>query len=54
MISANDTVIKLMGAYLVFAFVGFMLILLLLERIGAHDDPEKPCLQVLSNLFMHK
>ena len=44
--SANDTVLKLMGSYLVFAFTGFALILIFLEKIGAKTDPEKPCLQV--------
>ena len=44
--SASDAVLKLMGSYLVFAFTGFVLILLFLEKIGAKSDPEKPCLQV--------
>ncbi|KAK2161236.1 hypothetical protein NP493_1595g00041 [Ridgeia piscesae] len=33
-----------MGAYLVFAFTGFVMILLFLEKIGAKADSEKPCL----------
>ena len=44
--SASDAVLKLMGSYLVFAFTGFVLIVLFLEKIGAKSDPEKPCLQV--------
>ncbi|ELT90968.1 hypothetical protein CAPTEDRAFT_154442 [Capitella teleta] len=43
--TADDTVLKLMGSYLVFAFTGFALILICLERIGTKADPEKPCLQ---------
>lgn len=42
----SNVVLKLMGAYLVFAFTGFVLILVFLEKIGAKSDPEKPCLQV--------
>ena len=42
-----DAVLKLMGAYLVFAFTGFVMILLFLEKIGAKAPSEKPCLQVL-------
>ena len=41
-----DAVLKLMGAYLVFAFTGFVMILLFLEKIGAKADSEKPCLLV--------
>ncbi len=44
--SASNAVLKLMGSYLVFAFTGFIIILLFLEKIGAKSDPEKPCLQV--------
>ena len=40
-------VLKLMGAYLVFAFTGFVMILLFLEKIGAKATTDKPCLQVL-------
>ena len=41
-----DAVLKLMGAYLVFAFTGFVMILVFLEKIGAKADSEKPCLLV--------
>ena len=44
--SASNAVLKLMGSYLVFAFTGFILIVLFLEKIGAKTDTEKPCLQV--------
>jgi len=48
-----DAVLKLMGAYLVFAFTGFVMILLFLEKIGAKADSEKPCLLVLF-IFLNK
>ena len=40
-------VLKLMGSYLVLAFVGFVLIFFLLDKIGAKTDaPDKTCMQV--------
>ena len=47
--SASNGVLKLMGSYLVFAFTGFVMTLLFLERIGAKSDPDKSCLQVRVN-----
>ena len=49
--SASNTVLKLIGSYLVFAFMGFLLIVFFLEKIGAKSDTDKPCLQVCEFLL---
>lgn len=41
-----DLLYKLMGAYIVLGFVGFLLILLFLDKIGARVDPEKSAYEV--------
>ncbi|XP_036365706.1 protein unc-93 homolog A-like [Octopus sinensis] len=53
-----DLLYKLMGAYIVLGFVGFLLILLFLDKIGARVDPEKSAYELIcqhvSLMFSHK
>jgi hypothetical protein len=43
---APNSVIKLMGAHLVLAFAGFLLILLFLDKINTKMDSTKPIKEV--------
>lgn len=44
---ASKTLLKMMGSYLVFAFTGFLLILIFLEKLGTSAGPKPPCLKVI-------
>ncbi|ESP03275.1 hypothetical protein LOTGIDRAFT_92528, partial [Lottia gigantea] len=50
-ISAGQLLWKLMCAYIVLGFIGFGLILLLLDKIGARSDPDKTGFQLVVHHF---